>query len=123
MFHAALFYFRKFHVGAVQDSESTMNDTNLLKRELMMALETARGRLAIAIAEESKSTPWNLRRYYLETCDCVRQIILRLHSGKDHEEYQPKDWALALETLSRISLKDSADPLCKSLRSIVAALE
>ncbi|MBN2321486.1 MAG: hypothetical protein JXR49_20580 [Acidobacteria bacterium] len=110
-------------MGTFQDSRSTGYDVIVLRKELLGALETARSRLAIAIAEESKSTPWDLRRHYLETTDHMRRFIERLRKGENHEEFRMQDWMSALEALREISLKDSARPLCSRLRRIVAALE
>ena len=74
-------------MDAVQDSKSTGYDADLLKKELLHALETARSRLAIAIAEESKSTPWDLRRHYLDTADYMRRFALSLRNGEKREGF------------------------------------
>ena len=113
----------KLSVSSVKDLKSTGYDVNVLKKELLRALETARSHLAIAIAEESKSTPWDLRKHYLETTDRTRQFIAKLRNGKNGEGFRMQDWMSALEALREISLKDGARPLCRHLRNIVAALE
>jgi hypothetical protein len=110
-------------VGAVQDSKSTDYDVSLLRKELLLALETARSRLAIAIAEESKSTPWHLRRQYLDTADHTRRFVVRLRNRENHDGFCMKNWISALEALREIPVKDGARPLCSRLRSIVSALE
>ena len=111
-------------MGTFQDSKSTLCDVNILKEELLFALETARGRLAIAIAEESRSTPWDLRRHYLDTADNMRRFIARLRNGGYKiERISVHKWMSALEALRKISLEDGAQGLCGRLRGIVTALE
>jgi hypothetical protein len=110
-------------VDAVEDSKSSDYDVNLLRKELLRALETARSRFAIAIAEESKSTPWDLRRQYLDTADHMRRFVTRLRNRENREGFCMKNWISALEALREIPVKDSACLLCRRLRSIVAALE
>jgi hypothetical protein len=113
----------KLAVDAVRDSELIGYEANLLRKELLHALETARSRLAIAIAEESKSTPWNLRRHYLDTADHMRRFVLRLRNGESREGFCTQNWRSALEALREIPSRYSARPLCRRLRSIIAALE
>ena len=110
---------RTFH-----DLNAAGYDVNALKKELLFALESARSRLAIAIAEESKCTPWNLRRYYLDTTDHMSRFIVRLRNGEnDDEALSMNEWMSALEALREISLNDGARRLCGRLRGIVSALE
>lgn len=58
--------------------EPVRSRDHLLYRELLFAMERARSRLAVAIASESKATPRERWRQYLETEDrmrkCVREI-------------------------------------------------
>lgn len=110
-------------MNTVQDPNPTGYDFNVLRKELLRALETARSRLAIAIAEESRSTPWDLRRHYLETADRMRRFVAKISDGQTHEGFLMQDWISALEALRRIPLKDRARPLCRRLHSIVTALE
>ena len=110
-------------MNSAQDPNPTGYDVNVLRKELLRALETARSRLAIAIAEESKSTPWDLRRHYLETADRMRRFIAKINDGQTHEGLSMQDWISALDALRGIPLRDRARPLCRRLRSIVTALE
>jgi hypothetical protein len=123
MFHVGLIYFREISVNAVHDPELTGCDGHILKRDLLLAMETARSRLAIAIAEESKYTSWNQRQYYLDTAECMRRNITRLRTGKSTEGFQLQEWILALEALREIPLNDRAQAICKRLRRIITMLE
>jgi len=113
----------KLTMGVVQDSKAAGYDFNTLKQELLFALETARSRLAIAIAEESKSTLWNQRRYYLDTTDHMRQFIVKLRNDRNERGFSMETLSSALEQLREVSLNDGARYLCGRLRGIVAALE
>jgi hypothetical protein len=120
---ACFFISGKLSVGAVQFSKPNDPDPDRLRKELLFALETARSRLAIAIAEESKSTPWDMRRHYLETIDRIRLFVARLRNVESHASSPVQEWASALESLSRMDLKGGARFICRRLRGIVAALE
>ena len=122
MFHVGLIYFREISVNAVQDPELSGCDGHILKRDLLLAMETARSRLAIAIAEESKYTPWNQRQYYLDTADRMRRNITRLRTEESNEGFQLQEWILALEALREIPLNDRARTICERLRRIMAIL-
>jgi|GEM_PF-1750388 len=122
MFHVGLIYFREISVNAVQDLKITGCGGHILKRELLLAMETARSRLAIAIAEESKYTPWNQRQYFLDTADRMRRNIARLRTEKSSEGFQLQEWILALEALREIPLNDRAQAICERLRRIITML-
>jgi hypothetical protein len=122
MFHVGLIYFREISVNAVQDSELTGCEGHILKRNLLLAMETARSRLAIAIAEESKYTSWNQRQYYLDTAERMRRNIARLRTGKSTEGLQLREWILALEALREIPFNDRAQAMCERLRRIITML-
>jgi hypothetical protein len=122
MFHVGLIYFREISVNAVQDLKITGCGEHILKRDLLLAMETARSRLAIAIAEESKYTPWNQRQYYLDTADRMRRNIARLRTEKSSEGFQLQEWILALEALREIPLNDRAQAICERLCRILAML-
>ena len=109
-------------MNAVQDPELTGCGGHILKRNLLLAMETARSRLAIAIAEESKYTSWNQRQYYLDTAERTRRNIARLRAGEGTEGFQSQDWILALEALRQIPLNDRAQDICERLRRIIAML-
>ncbi|MEJ2247623.1 MAG: hypothetical protein P8Y80_16340 [Acidobacteriota bacterium] len=123
MFHVGLIYFREISVNAVQNPELTGCDEHILKRDLLLAMETARSRLAIAIAEESKYTSWDQRKYYLDTADRMRRNIARLRTEESAERFQLPGWILALEALREIPLNNRAQAICERLRRIIAILE
>ena len=123
MFRGGPSHFRKISVNTASDAKSAGCHGNGLKKDLLNALETARCRLAIAIAEESRSTLWNRRKYYLDTADLLRRLIGKLDNGEEDAGDQPERWISALETLRRIPAKDGAQPLCKYINDIVASLK
>jgi len=123
MFRVGHLYFMKIYLDTIQNSTSTGCDEYAIKKELLLALETARSRLAIAIAEETKSTPGDRRQYFLDTADYMRHRIIRLRDEGCDEKFQLQDWISALEALRKIPAKDRAQPLCKRLRRIVMTLE
>ena len=124
MFHVGPVYFRKNSVNAYQDPGSTGYDGHIFKRDLLFALESARSHLAIAIAGESKSTPADLRKHYMDTTDRIQLHIRRLRNGRrDLEWFCPPGWMSALEALRRIPLKGTAQTLCDCICQIMAEFE
>lgn len=107
----------------IEAGKEALKNEAALKRELLVALETTRCRLAIAIAEESKFTPGHLRRYYLDTAEHIRQFIEKLRYREDNGPYHRNDWISALEVLRSIPLKEDAQSLCNHLSGIVKAFE
>jgi len=94
-----------------------------IHRDLLFALESARTRLAIAIAAETKSTPRDQRQYYLETTDRMRRFIRRMR--KSGFTFPPRHtaWIPALNALRQIPSFDKAQRLCQVLSDIVTELE
>jgi len=106
----------------VAEPESTVFNHQAIKKELLYVLEKARGRLAIAIAEESKITPGGRRKHYLETADRMRLFIEGLRKEENSGLICTENWASALEALHHTPLKNGAQSLCDYLRHIVAEL-
>jgi hypothetical protein len=123
MFRVGHLYFMEISIDTIQDSEPTGRDGFALKKDLLRALETARSRLAIAIAVESKSTPADRRRYYLDTADYLRIHIARLREERCNEKSPLQNWASVLETLRKMSVKNRAHTLCTDLRRTIELLE
>jgi hypothetical protein len=123
LFRIELSYFRETGVETIQGSERTAGDGKDIQDELLRALESARSRLAIAIAVETKSTPRDRRQYYLETAEYMRRFVGRLRREGESVRQGVGGWEYALEALKRIPLKDAAFPLCRRLRNIVMRLE
>jgi hypothetical protein len=91
--------------------------------ELLFALESARTRLAIAIATETKTTPVDQWHYYLDTANRICRLTKRLRAAETDWAPRLNDWSRALNALREISVYDKARPLCRVLEDIVAELE
>jgi len=92
-------------------------------RELLLALESARTRLAVAMAAETKSTPLDRRQYYLDTADRTRRFMKKLRKANADKATEPQDLIRALETLKQLPIHDKAQRLCQVLRDVVTELE
>jgi hypothetical protein len=123
LFRARALYFRKTSVDAMQISVLTETDGNTIQKELLRALESARTRLAIAIAEEAKSTPRDRWQYYLDTAEHVRRFTGRLRKVDVDAPQECQSWTRALEALNQIPMRGNAFQICELLRDIVMALE
>lgn len=93
---------------------------------LFRALERARTRFAIAVATESKTTPPDKWRYYLETEDRMRRVLKDLRS----QRWSGMTWNQAIEALRRLpdpygqeADYTEAQVLCRQLREVMARLE
>jgi hypothetical protein len=86
------------------------------------ALESARTRLAIAIALEKKYTLPVRWQYYLDTADQMRQCVKRLRNAKILRG-DPKGWHCALEMLRKLPAQEQADELCRTLAMVLAEIE
>jgi len=93
-----------------------------IHRELILALESARMQLAVAIALETKSTPPDRRRYYLDTSDRMRGFVKRLREGGAGVVQVRQAWVQALDALNRLPDHSRALMLCQLLRDIVTGL-
>lgn len=93
-----------------------------IHRELIWALESARMRLAVAIALETKSTLPDRRRYYLETSDRMRRFIKSLRKEDSDILQESHAWIQALDALNRVPAHSRALLLCQLLREIVTGL-
>jgi hypothetical protein len=94
-----------------------------IHRELLFALESARTRLAVAIATETKSTPVDQWRYYLDMANRISCLTKKLRAAGHDWTPRLNDWIRALNALRQISVHDTARPLCRVLEDIVAELE
>jgi|WetSurMetagenome_2_1015567.scaffolds.fasta_scaffold694001_2 hypothetical protein len=94
-----------------------------IRRELLFALESARTRLAIAIAAETKSTLPKQLHQYLETADRMCRLIRSLRkAGYDRTPGQI-NWLRALNSLKQLPVHDKAQLLCDALGNIAEDLE
>jgi hypothetical protein len=94
-----------------------------LQKELVLALESARTRLSIAIATESKSTPRERWRYYLDTTEQIRRFVKKLRKADFGAMSASQSWTRALDILKHLPTHNRAHRLCQILREIVAKLE
>jgi hypothetical protein len=100
-------------------------------REFVRALEIARGRLAVAMAMESKTTPPDHWRYYRETEDRMRRYLKKLRSDRGSELEERLDLLELAGALKRLPFAPNhsvarhgeAQQLCQKLREILAPLE
>jgi hypothetical protein len=92
-------------------------------RRLLFALEKARSQLAVTIAAESKSTPLQQWRCYLDIADQVRRFIKELRKTDLCERPNPRDLDRVFHALDKISIKDSARRLSRTLSKIMEDLE
>ncbi len=91
--------------------------------ELVLALESARMRLSIAIAVETKFTPRDRWRYYLDTTDQVCRFIRKLRNVDSESPQGSQGWVKALDRLDRLPIQMRALRLCQVLRDIMTELE
>ena len=89
---------------------------------MVFALESVRNRLAIAIASETKSTPPDRYRYYLETADRARRFVKWLRRIDFDLRHERNDWILALEALRKAPAQGEALELCRMLHDVVIGL-
>ena len=94
-----------------------------IHRDLVLALESARMRLSIAIAVETKSTAQDRRRYYLDTTDQVSRFIRKLRKADFESSPNAQGWMNALDRLGCLPIQIRALRLCQVLRDIMTELE
>jgi hypothetical protein len=94
-----------------------------IQKELVLALESARMRLSIAIAMESKSTPRDRWRYYLDTADQMSRFVKKLRNADLGSRPLSHGWIRALDILKHLPIQNKAPGLCQILRDIVMKLE
>jgi hypothetical protein len=101
---------------------------HLLYRELLYALESARSSLAIAIAAESKTTPRERWRHYLETQDRMRRCVRDFRRVYGLNFSRHPGWLRALELLQQPlpegdKRREKAQPLCQRLYDVLNVME
>ncbi len=94
-----------------------------IHRELLLALECARTRFAVAIAAEAKSTPPDQWQYYMDTADRLRRFAGRLRRSDLNVLAVHEEYSHALETLKRLPVEHAADRLCHMLGETIERLE
>jgi len=92
-------------------------------RELLLALESARTRFAVAMAAEAKSTPPDQWQYYMDTADRMRRFAGRLRRSDPNVLAVHEECSHALETLKRLPVEHAAERLCHILGETIGRLE
>ena len=94
-----------------------------MQKELLLALESARMRFAVAIAAETKSTPLDRWQCYLDMSDRMCRFVRKLRGTELNVRPELQNCMRALEVLKRLPAQDKAMRLCQILGDIVTALE
>jgi hypothetical protein len=97
--------------------------------ELLYALESARSRLAVAIAAESKVTPRERWRHYLETEDRMRRCLREIRGHLAQSNGRQNGWIQALSLLRQPlpagdrASRGEAQRLCQLLSEVLNIIE
>jgi hypothetical protein len=96
--------------------------------ELLFALESARSRLAVAIAAESKKTPRERWHHYLETEDRMRRCLREIRGHLARSNGRQQGWNQALSLLRQPmpgdrTVSGEAQRLCKHLSEVLSLIE
>jgi hypothetical protein len=91
--------------------------------DLLVAFESARTRLAVAIASERRSTPPDRLQYYMETAEQTRWFMKKLRRANSESMHERQEWVYALENLKSLPVPGKAVGLCQILRDLIARLE
>lgn len=99
-----------------------------LNRELLFAMESARSRLAVAIATENKATPRPRWLWYLETEDRMRRCVREIRRLRTRGPDTYYEWLEALILLKQpLSSNDEETPeaqiMCRRMVEVLAILE
>ncbi|HEV8610678.1 MAG TPA: hypothetical protein VGS98_11520 [Thermoanaerobaculia bacterium] len=100
-------------------------------RELVVALERTRTRLAVAVAAEMKTTPAELWNLYRETEEKMRRRLKELRAHPRDDDPEDAGRVEALEALRRLALeavtvarqRGEAWRLCRRVRQALECLE
>ncbi|HSW39384.1 MAG TPA: hypothetical protein VLL97_07825 [Acidobacteriota bacterium] len=92
-------------------------------RDLLIALESARTRLAVAMAVEYKSTPPARWRYYLATADRMTAVVRRLRASGG--EIQCKEWSPGdvVAILKSVGADNNPARICRIFGKIADEME
>ena len=94
-----------------------------IDHDLLIALESARTQLAVAIAVERKSTPRDQWHYYLDTAERMSRFMRKLRRSGVRMEEKSKEMVRIQSALRRISVGANAQNLCRILREIATESE
>ena len=103
---------------------------DLTLARLLHALECARSQFAVAMAVESKATPPDRWRSYVEIDDRMRRCLRRLRMIRRFPLREPPSWLSTLEALQRLpkrvdsgARRAEAEHLCRYLGDVLARIE
>jgi hypothetical protein len=122
LFREKALYFGETAVNGNQNSADTEDVEKKLKRDLLLALESARTRLAIAIASEKKCTLPSRWQYFLDTANQMGLSIRELRRA-EAGVFTLRSWTSALDMLRKMPAHEQAYQFCRSLRDIVSEIE
>jgi hypothetical protein len=122
LFREQALYFGETAVNWNQNSADTETVEKKLKKDLLLALESARTRLAIAIASEKKCTLPARWQYFLDTADKMGLSIKDLRKT-EADAFTLGSWISALEMLKKIPAHEQAYQFCRNLRDVVSEIE
>jgi hypothetical protein len=95
--------------------------------ELVHALETARSRLAVAVAADSKVTTLSQRKHYLETDARLRRCLRKLRARQRPGRSGHLIWTECLESLGLLlaegACRGRSHRMCACLDEILSRLE
>jgi hypothetical protein len=91
--------------------------------DLILALESVRTRLSIAIAAESKSTPPASRQQYLDTAERISRFVRKLRKNGCVVAVNINIGSHVWASLQQISEENDARRLCQILEDMVSELE
>lgn len=111
-------YFRK-NGGAVNHRCAANNP----RAELVLALQSARTRLAVAAAAGRRSTPPAVMRRYLDTDERLGRVLKKMRASREDRAINSFTGSGALESLRGIADSDDPAHLSRILGDIVAELE
>ncbi len=109
--------------------ESVRSKDHRLHRELLHAMESARSRLAVAVASENKATPRERWRYYLETEDRMRRCVREIRRNTSRSIGRQFEWLQALDLLKQPlpaeerESRGEAQLLCQRIYDVLAIIE
>ena len=89
----------------------------------MLALESARMRLSVAIAEEMKSMSRDRWLYYLDIAEQVRALIKKIRIADCRSVPDSHPWIKAIEKLDSLPVLSRVSRLHEILRDIEMELE
>ncbi len=92
-------------------------------RALLRALESARMRLSVALAEETKSIPRDRWLRYLDTADRIRALAKKIRDADFKSVPDSRSWIRALDNLEGLPIQSRALRLYEIFQDIVMKLE